>query len=189
MLSEAAVSANNLIELQLHAISLIHSIYPLPNIEPLNQLPLPELTAEELSMSDEQKERLARSLVLGSEYGSNKNSVSVNVNQAQEIIMGTSSAEAGELSGQIARLRSLMWIVTASIIVILAITFFMLYRWILNPLGEFAKQIPEDQPLDEKTGFNEIVVVAKAYNDLLDEADEKMYDQKRKIHESKQVSH
>ena len=43
----------------------------------------------------------------------------------------------------------------------------MLYRWILNPLGKFAKQIPTGDFLDETEGFSEVTLIASAYNDVL----------------------
>lgn len=167
LLSEAADNANFMLDAQLHAISLMRSIYQLPNIPQLNQIPTVELTEEEMNMPDHEKEASARRLVLGSVYGLNKQSISQNVNAAVGIIQGTSSAKAAEASIKIERLRTSMWVVTVSIIVILVITFTMLYTKILNPLKKFTEQIPAGEYLDEDKGFQEINMLASAYNGVL----------------------
>ena len=58
MLEAAADSANFMLESQLHAISLVSSIYPLPDISPLNYIPRVELTEEEMNLTNAQKEAL-----------------------------------------------------------------------------------------------------------------------------------
>lgn len=167
LLAEANTSSDYMIETQLHSLALMSSVYPIPDIEPLNQIPLPALTAEESSMTDEQRENLSRALFLDREYTNNRGQVNAKVGQAIGMIQGAAQAKAGEMSAVISRLRSVMWITTATIIVILVITFVMLYRWILNPLGKFTKQIPTGEPLDEQEGFKEVTVLAEAYNDVL----------------------
>ncbi|MBQ4513692.1 MAG: GGDEF domain-containing protein [Anaerolineaceae bacterium] len=167
LLSEAADSANFMLNNQLHAIALIASAYSLPKVGPLEQLPLPELTAEELAMPKAAKEGMARMMVFGSDYSLNKRNVAEKVSQAVGIIQGTSAEKTAEASVRIEKLRASLWVVTASVIVILIITFTMLYRWILNPLGKFAKQIPTGDFLDETEGFSEVTLIASAYNDVL----------------------
>lgn len=164
---EAVESSNFMLENQLHALSLMNSIYHFNEIEPLKQIPLPELTEEEKMMPAPQKEGLARSLVLSLTYSEHKGNVSACINQAQGMIQRASGERTGEVSTLIGKLRTAMWFVTSSIIVILIITFTMLFKWILQPLGKFAKQIPNDSFLDETKGFEEITVLAKAYNDVL----------------------
>jgi hypothetical protein len=47
LLENAAESANYMLEAQLHAISLVSSVYPLPQIKPLTDIPRVALTDEE----------------------------------------------------------------------------------------------------------------------------------------------
>ena len=54
-IEEAAKSANYVLECQLHALSLIDSIYPIPSFSPYNNITLIELTDEEKAMSDSEK--------------------------------------------------------------------------------------------------------------------------------------
>lgn len=167
LMAEANASSEFMIERQLHAIALMNSVHPIPDIEPLNTLPIPALTTEELAMSPQQREALARELVLDEVYTENRGLLSAKVGQANGMIQGAAKAKTGELSQYIGKLRTIMWITTGSIVVILIITFVMLYRWILNPLGKFTQQIPTGKPLDEKEGFKEVTVLAAAYNDVL----------------------
>ena len=171
LLSQAAESANQMLDAQLHAISLVNSLYPIPQVDPLTMIPLRELTEEEAAMTEEQKMSAARTLVLGSVYGLNKKSVYQNVNACVGLIQQRSAQVSAQASQRLAILREAMWIVTLTIILILACTFAALYSGIMRPLGRFVKLIPQDQPLDEKKGFREVRLVAGAYNGVLKRRD------------------
>ena len=167
LLEAAAESADYMLNAQLHAISLVSSVYPLPQIKPLTNIPLVALTEEEQAMTDEQRLAAAHTLILGSVYGMNKQLVSQNVNACVGVMQDTSTQLAANVSRRIALLRTVLWIITISIVVVLVITFTMLYRQLLSPLGRFVTLIPEDVPLDETRGFREVRLVAAAYNDVL----------------------
>lgn len=167
LIEEAANSADFMLEAQIHALSLMRDVYPLPEIPPLTSIPLAELTEEEQKMSDVQKEAAARTLVLGSVYGLNKQTVSASVNACVEMMKSDTSRVVAETSRKIAIMRKLLWTITIMIIVILIAAFAALYRQILAPLSRFVKQIPEDVSLQEDRGFKEVRMVAAAYNDVL----------------------
>lgn len=167
LLETAAESADFMLNAQLHAISLVASVYPLPEIQPLTSLPLAELTQEELAMDESQRLATARTLVLGSVYALNKQTVSQNVNACVEVLQGTSARMSAELSRQIGMERTLLWVVTLMIVVMMVVTFTTLYRQVFFPLGRLTALIPEDRPLDETRGFREVRLVAAAYNDVL----------------------
>ncbi len=167
LLAQAADSANFLMEAQLHAIALANAVYPIPPTPPLTDISLPELTAEEAAMTDEQKLSAARMLVLEAAYGQNKNTVSQCVNACVALIQQQSARETAQAAQRVAALRLWLWIVTLTIIGILVCAFTVLYMNIMQPLGRFVKLIPQDQPLDEKRGFREVRLVAGAYNGVL----------------------
>ena len=171
LLENAAESANYMLGAQLHAISLVSSVYPLPEIRPLTDIPRVALTEEEQAMTDEQRLATARMLILGSVYGMNKQSVSQNVNACVGVLQSTSARMAAQAAQRIRLLRTILWIITVSIIVVLIITFATLYRQLLFPLGRFVTLIPEDVPLDETRGFREVRLVAAAYNDVMKRRD------------------
>lgn len=167
----AADSANALLEAQLHAISLVRSVHPLPEIEPLAAIPTVELTEEEQAMPDDARLATAISLMMGSEYGQNKFLVSQNVNACVAQIQAASNQQAAQTGRRVAILRKVLWIVTLTIIAILVVVFVALYRQILAPLGHFVKVIPTDKPLDDGKGIHEVRLVASAYNDVLKRRD------------------
>ena len=170
-IEDAAKSANYMLDTQLHAISLIFSVYPYPDIPPLTSIPLTELSEEELAMTDAQKEAKARTLVLGSIYGMNKQTVSRSVNACVDMLRSRAERLTAAAARRVSILRSILWIATLSIICIIAVTFIALYREILFPLGNFVRQIPENLSLDESRGFKEVRLVAAAYNEVLKKRD------------------
>ena len=167
LLAQAADSANQLLEVQLHALALVNAVYPIPQTPLLTGIPLPELTAKEAAMPDGQKLSVARALVLGSAYGQNKYAVSQGVNGCVALIQQQSARESARTSQRVDLLRTMMWVATLSIMAILICAFIIMYLKIIRPLGRFEKLIPQDESLDEKRGFREVRLVARAYNGVL----------------------
>ena len=170
-ISQAAESAEFMMESQLKAISLMSAVYPYPDIMPLRNIPVAELTEEEQSMSSAQKESSARLLLLGSVYALHKQTVSQQVNTAVGMIQAASGARAAAAQQRIAKLRSSLWAITGSIIVILSATFICLHTQLLAPLDAFVHLISSSSPLDDTKGLNEVRQVANAYNTLLKRRD------------------
>ena len=167
LLAQAADSANFMMESQLHAIALVNDVYPIPHIPPLTAIPLPELTAEEMAMKDMQKLSAARGLVLGTEYGLSKQNVSQMSGACVAMIQQQAAQESARTAQHVGVLRAMMWVSTMSVVVILICAFITLYLKVTRPLGRFEKLIPQDEPLDEKRGFREVRLVARAYNGVL----------------------
>ena len=163
-LAVAAESADNMLQAQLHAIALIRSVYSTPALPQLASIPEYPLTDEELAMSDAQRESAARTLVLGTVYGLNKQSVSQNVNACVEVMQAASSRRAAETGRKLGLLRAIMWCVTLTIIAILTVTFLTLQKQVIRPLVGFAEMIPAGSELDERHGVREVRLVASAYN-------------------------
>ena len=166
-IAQAADSANAMMEIQLHAIALVNSVYPLPPIQPLTNIPLPELTEEEAALTDAQKLSAARAMVLGSEYGQNKQNVSQSSGVSVSLIQQQASQESARTARHVNLLRILMWVSTLSVVVILVATFVILYFQIMRPLSRFEQLIPRDESLNEKKGFREVRLLAQAYNGVL----------------------
>jgi diguanylate cyclase (GGDEF)-like protein len=152
-------------------LSLLDSIYHIPNTPALKGIPLKPLSAKEQAMSKAERIKTARQLVLGTEYNLNKQTVSQSVNTCVQSIrhdVGESSAIA---SRQIAILRIALWICTIMIILILVLTFLSLYSQVFVPLGKFTRMIPEDKELDAETGVREVRLLASAYNGVKNRRD------------------
>ncbi|MBR4334552.1 MAG: GGDEF domain-containing protein [Clostridia bacterium] len=167
LLAQAADSAISMMKTQLHAIALVNAVYPIPHIAPLTNIPLPELTAEEAAMADVKKLSTARGLVLGTEYGLSKQNVSQMSGACVGMIQQQAAQESARTAQHVGVLRAMMWVATMSVVVILICAFITLYLQVTRPLGRFEKLIPQDEPLDEKRGFREVRLVARAYNGVL----------------------
>ena len=166
-LTTAADNANQMIELQLHAIALMNEVYPLPDIPPLAGLQIPELTEEEKALPDEEKVKASQMLILGSKYAINKRFVSENVGACTEKLQYISAHAIEEATEHIMTLRRMLWIVTSTVIAILILTFFFFYKTMISPISEFTKLIMTDSPMSEEKGVMEVRLVAAAYNSLL----------------------
>ena len=166
-ISSAAAAANRMMDTQLHALALMNAVHRFSDVSALSAIPLPELTEEEKAYSDERKESTARQLVLGTEYARNKQTVSSDVNVCCGNLKKESSAKLGVITGKISRLKSTLWIVTAVLILVLLLTFLLVYQQILFPLKKITDQIRADQPLTQVRGLREVREMSIAYNGLL----------------------
>lgn len=166
LIETAAQSADEIIEAQYHALALVTAVYPLPDIPPLAVLSLPELSAEEAALSNEAKLDLAHSIILSPEYAQNKQLVSANVNQAVGSIRASSGAQAEVTSQSVGTLRILLWVATIAVIMVLLLSFILLYRAFIFPIGRFSQLIIEDEPLDSQKGLSEMRLLAGSYNSL-----------------------
>ena len=163
-LEAAAKSANAMMEAQLHAIALVRSVYPVPEIPELASIPDYELSTEELAMPDEEREATARALILDSNYSLNKQAVSKEVNTCVDILDKTSSTYARNTTIRIRIIRTFLWAATLITVILITLTFFMLFTQVLNPLDQLAQRIPTGLSLDENNGSQEVRMVASAYN-------------------------
>jgi len=166
-IEDAAHSANELISVQLHALALMNAVYSFSDHPALSSLTLPELSAEEAALSNDEKVELAQALLLDPGYSENKHSVSSNVNGAVGIIRGTSGALAQSYGQSVSLLRTLMWVVTIAIIMALCASLTVIYRMFISPLGKYSHLIANDQRLDAESGLREMRILADSYNKLL----------------------
>ena len=165
-LTAAAGNAELLKDAQLHALALINSVYPLPKVYPLNQIPLPELTESEKALSNEEKLAQSKIIALGSVANMNKRAVSQNANACANIIKANAGVTAAEIGKKIAILRVALLGGALVIMLILVGTFVALYKQMIHPLMGFVQLITANQPLNEEKGLQEVRMVASAYNSL-----------------------
>ena len=165
-LSTAAADADKMMQAQLHAISLVRAVYPLPAIAPLTNIPMVELTDAEKAMSDQEKLATAETTILNPVYAMSKQSVSYNVNTAAKIIRENSEQTAAAVGNRLFFLRAALWVATIAVILILALTFLTFYKQLITPLTRFVRLIMSDKSLDENRGMHEVRMVASAYNNV-----------------------
>lgn len=103
-----------------------------------------------------------------------KQAVSNHVGACSQEIKADMGRIAAETSRHIAVLRLVMWGMTSAIILLIAFTFFVLYRHLIAPLTGFVRLIRSDSTLEEHRGLQEVRMLATAYNDLLRRRDSLM---------------
>lgn len=90
-------------------MALINSVYPLPKVYPLNQIPLPELTESEKALSNEEKLAQSKIIALGAVANMNKRAVSENTNACSDIIKANAGAKAAEIGKRLLSCGSSCW--------------------------------------------------------------------------------
>ena len=167
----AAATADHMYETQIHAISLIRSVYPLPETPQFAPLPEVELTDEELAMPEAARLELAAGMMISMDYARSKQIISESVNTCVAEIRSAAYAKAAVMGRRLGMLRMILWIVTGTIVVLLACFFVVLYRQLVFPLNSCSRLIASNDSLDEGKGLREVRVLASAYNALLKRRD------------------
>ena len=168
-LESAVKNSNKMIVAQLHAIALVHSIYPLPTENStIAKLPLDILTEAEKKLTAAQREADARALIKGAEYTSAIEDFRSDVENCIESLHNDADGKEAQISSVISALKVAQWVMTLVIVVILALTFMIIYAWMIKPLNKFVTIIGKDGALDETRGLHEVRLVASSYNNLLD---------------------
>ena len=164
----AAASSLEMQEIQTHAISLILSVYPPPDNPALDAIARTELTAEEAAMPAEARLAQARALLLDKSYSLLKSDVSKNIDLFHAAVQKQFSIASSEGRQHVIALRTAVWSFITLIFAALALTFLMFYRWIVNPLRRYAKDMTSDRPLKQQGRIRELRTMVSAYNELLD---------------------
>ena len=168
----AAENAAKMVEMQRHALTLVRTVYPLPDEMPFTAIPLEELSEASLALTEQQRVAAARATLLSSGYSACKQAVSSGVSACIGAIQAASADKSAETGSRIRTLRRLLWIVTFAIMALLAATFITLYSQLITPLRRFVQLIGQDHQLDAGKGLREVRQVASSYNALLKRRDQ-----------------
>lgn len=164
----AAAKSEQMQAVQTHAISLILSVYPLPDNPALKTIDCIELTAEEKAMPADARLAQARGMLSDKSYSMLKNNVSKNIEKFHVDVERQLNKATTEGRQHVAALHTALWTCIILIFVALVLTFQMLYRWIINPLRRYAKDMSADRPLKQQGLIKELRTMVSAYNGLLD---------------------
>lgn len=166
-IKEAASYADYLFNIQIHAISLINKIYPIPHSPAFESIPLIDLTSEEISLNKDDTLTLARSLIINNDYAQTKQFLSRTISETVGKIKEETGVNAENISNKIKTARIMLWIFTTVIILISTSIFIFFYVNIVKPIVKFNKMIENDGDVDERKGVNEVRSLANSYNHLL----------------------
>ncbi|MBQ7445684.1 MAG: bifunctional diguanylate cyclase/phosphodiesterase [Clostridia bacterium] len=164
---QAAELCDQMTEVQLHAISLVRSVYPFPDIYPaLKNIPNVELTEEEKNMSDEERVSLAKSMILDKDYAQLRYKISGFIDNCTRILQDEFNTASAEAQHHVSIVRLFLWISVFVIIAFLLITFIMFYQLILKPVRICSEKIDENKRIDEVRAIRELKILINSHNNL-----------------------
>lgn len=166
-LDHAAGLATEMIGIQDHAIALMRSVYPFPPIPELTNIPDVPLTEEDLSMPEEARIGYAKKLLLDQQYAQTKFFIAEDINSCNNIFSQEFTKETIETKKHVKTLRTVLWIVIFSIVVLLLFIFTVIRLWLIRPLRRHTKEISSDKKMIQASGIREMRVLVNAYNALL----------------------
>lgn len=164
----AAEYSQQMLDLQTHAISLIVSVYPLPDNPALDVIPRVELTAEERSMSADERIARARGILFDKSYTLLKSYVYTNIEQCHALLQAQFNAASAESRQHISALRNALWFSIFLIMAVLLATFLIFNRWIVQPLRRYSEDMLSDQKLERQGRIRELWSMVAVYNEVLD---------------------
>ena len=166
-IENASFYSEQIFSVQLHAISLVASVCPVPVMPAqLANIPLIDLTQEELDMTNEQRLEKANSLIISSEYAQLRYQVAQNIDNCNRILQEEFTQASNATEKHVTTMRTILWVVIVAIIMILSLAFVMFYQLILKPLRSYARSIEKNKSIDKTVGLLEMKQLAKAFNGL-----------------------
>lgn len=165
-IEEAATQSEQMIAVQIHAISVMNTVHPLPNIPDLQNVFNEELTDEENAMTLEERELYAKNLLLKKEYTSLRYHVSQNIQNCNLTLQQEFSQLSEKTHDHVIAIRITLWCVIGLIMLVLGIAFHFFYKLIIKPLRVYSKSISENQSIKETTSLTEMKQLATAFNNL-----------------------
>jgi len=151
---------------QIHAISVMASVYPLPSIPELSVFSSETLTQEELDMTPEERELHARRLVQESSYAQMRFFASSNVDNCNKHLQAGLKTEAERTNHRIFIMKIVLWIAISFIIITLTATIILLHLYIFKPLRKYSVQIAANQNIEKAGRISEMQQLVTAYNGL-----------------------
>ena len=166
IVSGVADKINQMMDVQAHAIALTLSVYKVEN-EQINVIPKYTLTAEELSMSDQERLDKALGLLLASDYSLYKRDISASLSAAVSRVKAMAAEEEAKLNKDISFFKGLNWGFTALIAMFLFSFFAVIIIFVIIPIVKYKNNIENDEKLPIK-GLYETRVFAQSYNNLFE---------------------
>ena len=166
-IDKAAQYTDEMRQTQIHAISLLKSVYPLPPTEELKTIAEIPLTAKEQAMPAEARVALARQLLMGKDYSQLKYKVNDTIEKCHIKLQKDFARHSKVIENHIIVLRRATWGVVITIIVMLLSAFALFYVWFVRPLRSAARKIEDDQSMGKSSAIREMHILVEAYNALL----------------------
>ncbi|MBO4419538.1 MAG: GGDEF domain-containing protein [Oscillospiraceae bacterium] len=168
-IEKASALSDEMVETQIHAISLINSVYPFPDSAPeLKVIPLVPLTSEEQNMPAEARIALAKRMMIDREYVQKRFQIAECITGCNRTLQQEFDETSAEVQQFVATMRLLLWITIFTIIFVLLFTFVMFYRLIVRPIRKYSLEIDEDKRIEPIKAIAELRRLVNAHNDQWD---------------------
>ena len=112
----ASEASEKMTEIQIHAISVMSSVYPTPPVTELSSVSNDPLTAEELAMQPEERAGYAKRLILDKEYAQLRYKVAENIGNCNKTLQREFSNAYEKTKQHVTTVRNLLW---AAIIIVI----------------------------------------------------------------------
>ena len=155
-------------DIQIHAISVMASVYPLPPIPELATIASDPLTAAEIAMTNEERVAHAKQLIVDTNYAQLRYRVAENIENCNKILQQEFSQESAKTKDYVTLLRNVLWVEIFAIIFILAAAFVMFYLLIVKPLQRYSKNIADNKSIKYDGSISEMNQLVDAFNGLWD---------------------
>ena len=178
LLDKVVVLMNEMKGTQIHALYLVSKIHhensaSMPkygmDTNMLAQIGSYEFTDEDLeiiSQGNDVIREAAKDIIFEKYYSQSKGIVANLISKISEHLNEMNANTAQKSDDLIWTLRRTLWVLTALIIIMLVVFFAIMYRKLIRPVTQFAKNIQENELLDDESGLYETNYLAKSYNDL-----------------------
>ena len=126
-------------------------------------------TDEDLSYTtDEEIQKAALDVIFEKEYAMKKKTIAEKISNITRILRNESAEIEKRSDNLIWHLRRTLWALVALIIIALVIFFSIMFRKVILPITRYAKDIQNNELLDDEKGLYETNYLARSYNELLD---------------------
>ncbi len=155
-----------IMQIQIHAISVMASVYPLPNIPELSAIPIIELTQDELDMTNENRVEYAQQLLLDNEYAHLRFYVSENIDKCNQLLRDEFEIESTRTAQYVTLLRNVLWLMLTVVVISLTTAFIYFCILMVKPLRKYSKDIRENRSLTQTGRILEMQQLVTAFNGL-----------------------
>lgn len=173
LVADAVDKAKEMRRVQIHAISVMNSVYPLTNcpvpiqtqLQPLLDV-LIDLTPEEEAMDTAARAAYAESLINAYDYAQLRAGVSRDIDQCNVTIRTNFNKKIEAKSNFVKTLRNVLAVEAITLVLVMITLFVLFYFYMVKPLRNYAKDIASNRSIEKQSKVREIRRVVKSYNQL-----------------------
>ena len=166
-IDKASEYSEQMMNIQVHAIGVMASVYPLPTLPALSIFNEVTLTPEESAMGSEERVAHARYLVQESSYAQLRYKVLENVDTCNKLIQDDFNHAQAETQKHIVTMRNILWTEVSVVTLILIATFVAMHYMLIKPLRNYSKDIQSNQSIKNPGKITEMKQLVDAFNGLL----------------------